>query len=310
MILNKFGTYLLQKRLHAVLTALLFALLPLAYLPTGSIAVVIMALITLHKGAKEGLIILVCIMLPPLAVMLWGNLPDISQQTEYAIVCIRLFALVATWLMACWLGSTASWRTTLQLIVGVSALVLLVIHAMFPDLTSWWFAHLSVPATNLLQQVGIHLTTEENRILLLRISQFMTGTALAFMIASNIILLMIARAWQADLFNPGGFAREYALLRMPLWYSSVFLIALLLIGFDIAPAIVKDCLPMLGLPFFFAAVSFVHLKLPAKKSTRMPAIITFYLLLVVFLPYMIVLLIAFGLVDSCYNFRTRFTANS
>src|SRR3990167_3316715 len=67
--MGKLGNWLLKDRRYAATLALLFSLLPLLGLPTSWMTSVIIAFITLQKGLKEGLFVVLWASLP--AVILW-----------------------------------------------------------------------------------------------------------------------------------------------------------------------------------------------------------------------------------------------
>lgn len=295
MILNKVGSYLLQKRAHAIWVALLCSLLPLLQVPTNWIAISIMALVTLHKGAKEGLLVVAWIILPTI-VFLW-----LGDALPFLMLSIARILVV--WFLACLLGSTVSWRSSLQLLAGCGVVGILLAHAIVPDLTGWWLSQFTHYWPLISQQLQLNLSDAEAALLLGHVAQFATGMVLTLLLGFDVVLLVIARAWQALLFNPGGFSKEWRLLRMNFWYSTLLLVVILLAWLDVS-TVFKDILPVLCVPLFFSGLSFIHAKLPEKKSIRLPWLILLYALLVLFFPYVAVLLVALGFVDSCYDFRS------
>lgn len=295
MVLNKFGNYLLAKRTHAIWVALLFALLPLVQVNTTWIAVTIMALVTLHKGAKEGFWVLAWIMLPAIAALWLG---DVSA---FVVLGVGREALV--WFLACVLGATASWRISLQLLASLGVLGVLLAHALVADLPGWWLPHLTNFWTLVGPQLQLNLSPEQTAQLLQQAAQFATGLTTAMMLLVDVSLLIIARSWQALLFNAGGFGKEWRSLRMPFWYSTILLVVVLLVWFGMGD-VFKDVLPVLCAPLFLTGLSFIHAKLPMKKSRRLPWLILLYALLLFFFPYIAVLLVMLGFIDSCYDFRS------
>ena len=67
--MKKLGEFLLAKDSHAIVIAFLCALLPIFYIPTGFIAVIIVGLVTLQKGPKSGFWLLTWIALPSIALL-------------------------------------------------------------------------------------------------------------------------------------------------------------------------------------------------------------------------------------------------
>ena len=65
-----------------------------------------------------------------------------------------------------------------------------------------------------------------------------------------------------------------------------------------------DSLPVILLPFVLAALSLIHNCMAVVKAAKW-WLISFYGLLVLFLPYLIILLVLVAIMDCCLNVRQR-----
>jgi hypothetical protein len=294
MLLKNFGLYLIQKRYHAVWVVLLCAFLPFIKIPTFFLAVATVGLITLHKGAKEGLYLLCWLFLPSLAAYFYGDYGPLLLEA------IGKGAVV--WLTACILGATLSWTKAIQAAVLCGVVVVMVLHLALADLLSgWWLQQIAPFATEIQKSWDLNLPPDQIKLLLEKISHFATGAIIAGVLLFDVVILLVARGWQALLFNPGGLNREWQQLRLHYAYSLVLLAVMVLIWLDVIWLL--DILPIILVPYIFAGLSLIHAKLPEKKSLRTAVLIALYMGLVLFSPYVCTMLVLIALVDSWYDFR-------
>lgn len=292
MILKSFGLYLLQKKYPAVWVVLLCAFLPFLQVPTFSIATTIVALVTLHKGAKEGFFLLCWMVLPEIAASFYGDFGMLLLQ--------GLAKGVVVWAMGCVLARTSNWVMTMQSVMVLGVMLVIAFHLIVPDTSAWWLQKASLYSSQI--QVSWNLTADQTKLLLEKISYFATGIMLAGFLALDIVLLLMARAWQALLFNPGGLAREWRQLRLSYGYSGILLAILAFIWLDVDW--LMDVLPIVLMPFVFAGLSLLHARLPDKKNIRLLILTAFYMSMLVFLPYICLLLVFLAFLDSWFDFRS------
>lgn len=113
--------------------------------------------------------------------------------------------------------------------------------------------------------------------------------------------LMLARWWQAMLYNPGGFGREFKQLRFKPAQAVGLLVAI--VGCSALPATYSMWAGMFGLPLLFAGIALVH-GIVAAKQMNDTWLALFYGLLIFVDPFKLVLAIA-AILDSWFNFRGR-----
>lgn len=292
-MLLRFGLYLIGKRQNAIWVALLCSLLPFLELPTIWISQVILALITLHKGAKEGVWILMWIALPALALYIDGD--------PMLLLGVVLLRAVNIWWMAWLLRQTSSWAKTLLVAALAGVLGVVVVHLMLGDVAGWWHQELTSYWQNIIDAFNIPNSSADAKQSLHFVVQFATGALIVTLLLLDLTILLLARAWQAKLVNPGGLRKELGQIRIdPV--TSLALLLCLGAGFA-GSALALDMLPIVILPFLVAGLSVIHSKLAHNKKIKLPALITLYLALVIFLPYVAMLLAFLGFADSWYDFR-------
>ena len=292
--MNVFGAFLMRSRRNAGILAFVFALLPFL----NWLSVVIMALVTLRKGAKEGLLILICVLLPI------GVLAVISGN--FVIVYNLLVMAIIVWLLATVLHYTHHWSVVLLVGIGLGIVGIVAIHGYIDNINLWWQQRMLV----YLQQVGAdtHVNTVQQKQMILHLSKIATGIQAAILLAINLLWLLLARYWQAVLYNPGALHSELHAIRMPRW-SSMILILIGLVAVLTQLPLVIDLLPLLLLAFVLAGLSLIHF-IVALRQLHWGWLVFFYLVLIFALPYVGMALIVLALADSLLNLRQRYQAVS
>lgn len=290
-MLHRFASYVMRGRRQAVIVGLLFTILPLF----GWVSNVIVSLVTLRKGAKEGAIVLLWIILPAVVVASLGNRLIIL----YGIIGGSLF----TYVLALVLRQTQSWKAVLTASLLLGLLAVLLAHAWIPNITEVWvnqFGHYALMVKN---QFNVVVDTARLQFF----AKFATGFQVAFITLSGLINLILARGFQSMLYNPGQLRPELKTVRLSLWEVLI----LLLIGLSSFLGIVmaQDAISVVGLIFILAGLSVVH-ALADLRNVANKWIFLFYVLLVVFFPYVAAALVIFAVIDSMFNLRYRLKRNT
>lgn len=283
--------YVLRGRWQAVLVALLFTLIPLF----GWVGVVIMALVTLRKGGKEGFIVLVWIILP----VIIGSI--VIKDYRYALFDALLGSTVV-WLMAIILRNTNSWLLVMQSLVALALSAIIIVHIINPNIYLWWQVHLGQIYDQINMMINNLIPPEQNKLWAQSSAKIATGLQADFIIFTNLFNLALARWVQALLYNPGGLKKELHFFRLD--KSTVIIVAILCLVLIKVPAI-QDSIPVLLLPFICAGFSLIHY---LCELTRWDWfwLLGFYILFFVLLVYAIIFLIVMATADVWLNFRRRF----
>ena len=237
-MLHRFASYVMRGRRQAVIVGLLFTILPLF----GWMSNVIVSLVTLRKGAKEGAIVLLWVILPAVVVAGLGNRLIIL----YGIIGGSLF----TYVLALVLRQTQSWKAVLTASLLLGLLAVLLVHAWIPNITEVWINQFNHYAVLIKNQFDITVNTARLQLF----SKFATGFQVAFITLSVLINLILARGFQSMLYNPGQLRPELKNVRLSLWEVLVFLLIGISSFFGVAMA--QDALPVIGLIFVLAGIVF------------------------------------------------------
>ncbi len=285
--LHRCASYVMRGRQQAVIVGLLFTIVPLL----GWVSNVIISLVTLRKGAKESAIVLLWVILPVVVVAGLGN-PWIAW---YNIVGGSLFG----YLLALVLRQTQSWRKVLEVGMLLGLLAVLLVHLWVPHVDVLWETQLGHYAALIKDQLNFTVNTGQ----LQSFIKFATGFQVVFLWLGVLINLMLARGLQSMLYNPGQLRPELEAVRLSVW--DVLVLLLIVIASLQKLALAQDALPVVLLAFILAGLSVLHAVMRFKEGFFKGWFLVVYGLLIVFFPYMAILLVAIALVDVCLDFRHR-----
>ena len=274
--------FVMRGRAQAIAVAFAGSLL----LPYISLAVV--GLVTLRKGIQEGSLILLCSLIAPL-LLVQAGIP--------LAVMVALF--VATMITAAVLRSTRSWPLTLLAMTTISILVWLMLGAMSEA------GELSAP---LLQNLEMLALNEEQVPWLAALKSysdaewaaiFAVGTALEL-----LLCVLLARWWQALLYNPGGFRTEFHQLRFSREQAIVLVMAILLC--TLIGSNWQLWINVLALPLLIAGIALVHWWVQ-QKQLGVQTLVMFYVGLIVVMPLFVPMLVVIAFTDSLVDLRRYLT---
>jgi len=264
--------YAMNGRRQAIIASMLSGMVPLLNL----ISPAIVALVMLRQGGTAAIQVAIWAVLPLLG---WAWVGDLTP----------LILMLGVLPMAAVLRQTQSWQPALliSLLVGAGGEAALRFR---PDV----LAELQIQVSNFLAQSGEQNITPEMMQMTL-VSMF----GLMHMMVA-ITCLVVARWWQARLYNPGGFQAEFHALRLQPQVAGLLLLLFLLAGFG--PTALAGWSLYFSLPLLVAGIALVHGLVKAKGWSGM-MLVAFYLLLMS--PLVMQLVAILALADSFYDFRGR-----
>ncbi|WP_372966218.1 hypothetical protein [Marinobacter sp.] len=244
------------------------------------------ALVIMRLGIRQGL-----------TIGLWAFLPALGWAT-YGQNPTALIVLLQTMLMASVFRATLSWENALLSGAFLTILSGLMLPLMYPALL------------NELVQIGVDFYDQYNaemvqalggdleRIIRSAMSASMVGSSFA----TAIGMTMLARAWQAGLYNPGGFRREFHAIRLSPAIAIVCAVTMVsgpLLGLN--PVLLAWAA---GTPLFVAGLALVH-GVVGRKQWGGQALFAFYVVLGLLGLNLMMLLLVLAFVDSWLDFRGR-----
>jgi hypothetical protein len=120
----------------------------------------------------------------------------------------------------------------------------------------------------------------------------------------SVLCLLLARYWQAALYNPGGFGREFRALRYPAGMATALAlgtVALASLGTEF-----RTWAMICAMPLNFAGIALVHARAAARGHGR-GWLTAFYAAWLVFDPVKL-FVVGCALADSWLDFRQRWTS--
>tara|TARA_A100001015_G_C15037450_1_gene737226 strand:+ start:676 stop:1608 length:933 start_codon:yes stop_codon:yes gene_type:complete len=293
------GQWLLEKDLHTIGPSLVFIILPVFFIPLiglcSSVVSIMVALLTLSKGAKKGLILLAWLVLPLLAVLYLHRL-----SVEYT-----LFAnCVIIWLLASLLRAYRSWRLLLDTSVVIGFLLICLFHYLQPNLPQFWEGVWRAYFSSASSVSGMPISTEDINRTVQFLAPISTGLHFLNALITIFISMMIARYWQSLMYRPGAFQKELVQIRGDKLLLIGWLVVLSL-GLYFKLGFLVDSTPLFLIPFAFVGLSVIHSYLLTKLKATQGVIILVYFVCLLFLSLAIMLFTVVGLLDLFLNFRQR-----
>jgi hypothetical protein len=302
MLLRRFTDFVLQSRLRMMGIAFAVSFLPLV----GTIGILMAAFVTLCRGMKEGFLILVAATLP----LIIEAISTPASQASISSIDLTLMMVVCnivTWLFAGVLRKYANWSLILQLAAFLSIGFVLTIHLVYPDVRSWWQTNLTEYMLTTMQAVS-ELTPAEligqkasiNR-LVETLSPFATGLLAISVVFYALLQTLLARWWQAYMYNPSGLRKELYAIRLSYIAGIVFLVS---VGLSITGnEAVVDMMSIVYLTFALAGLSIVHTLIARSKSSW------FWIGLIyvaaVLMPLTLALVALMAVLDTFFNIRNQ-----
>ncbi|MDH5547114.1 MAG: hypothetical protein OEZ43_16115 [Gammaproteobacteria bacterium] len=298
------ATFVTRGRIQAMVLTAIFAVLSLILPPFSYVSGGIIALITLRKGATEGLLI------TGVAVLIMGAL----SMMMFGQMALALAYLLVVWLpilgLSLVLRRTVSLPLTLSVAGLLGILVVLGIYAALDDPVAWWRDILTKFFSDALSQTelpeGISSVAEIVDVM----AQMMTGIIASAFVVSLIFSLFLGRWWQAMLYNPGGFKQEFFSLRLDRTTAAltVLFIVLAMVGsgsMPIATDLMLVVVTIAGIPGLALMHDWV-----ANGGGNVIFLVILYVLLLFAMPQMTAALAISAVIDSWVDLRKYFKKSS
>ncbi len=294
--------FIMKGRMQAALVIACFAVLAPLLPPVVVFSGAGLALVTLRRGATEGLVVLVLAGAGG-ALLSWAALG--APQLMLLMVVI---SWLPTWAAALVLRTSVSLSTTLRVLAVVAAVAVFAAFALLGDPAAWWLQLLRQAAPLVIEQMGAEIPHDLLDQQLTLLAPRFTGVLVSQAIVLVALALFVGRWWQALLYNPGGFGDEFRKLKM----GSTFALGTLVLfglatfaGLDLLTNLaisVSAVLAMFGLSIAHAAVK--------RVGAGRGWLIGMYVLLGLFMYPMMTLLSLLGAADVWLDLRQRLASRT
>ncbi|MBT7308221.1 MAG: hypothetical protein HN842_08380 [Gammaproteobacteria bacterium] len=290
----------MRSRLHAIGGVALLAFSTLIFPPLGYLTGAVTGLVTLRHGTVEGLITL----LGGLALAMVMH--RINGGSEISVGLMALFWL-PVWVLAALLRSSQSMRAAFQVaaLFGVAALFFFYLISEGNPAIWWQELVQNLFATEPAMLGG----AAEEMLLDPRLAEVLTGVMAAGFFMGLVAMLMLARGWQAMLYNPGGMKSEFLALRLgknSVLLGLVVMVPGMLMG-DQVPTMVPDLMQVWMTLFMLQGIAVSHAILDQRMAGQKGWVYALYVA-TLFTPLGFIVTLV-GVTDSWVNYRKQFAGS-
>ncbi|KAB0491905.1 hypothetical protein [Pseudomonas vancouverensis] len=278
--------FIMRGRMQATLVVAGCAALPLLYWLGAAAG----CLVLLRRGLKDALGVLALGLLPALIWWLYSDDPR------------ALLVLLGSASLALVLRASESWNRVLLVSIAMGVVFSVVLGMAFAPQIEMLAQALIKVMPSLLGDVYQKLSVDEQAHFASLIAPVLTGLIAALLQIVSLLSLLVGRYWQALLYNPGGFGREFRAIRFPL-LPAMLLLACMLLGPNIGPQMAM-LTPLCSVPLVFAGLALIH-GLVAQKRLAKFWLVGLYVTLLLFMQLIYPLLVVLAIVDSLIDFRGR-----
>lgn len=282
----------MRGRMQAMIVASTLALISLIMPPVSIVSSASVALVTLRRGATEGLIVLACstAIAAVLGFFLLGN---------YQFVLLYGMVLwVPVWLISIILreGRYLSLAIEVAVLLGVLGVVGFYLYNAEPA-TMW---------KNILSQmVPPKAPVEDIQHTLGVLSHYMTGIIAAASVFGLLFGLFLGRWWQALLYNPGGFKQEFLSLNTHprLAIGSIVVVVVASASSGVISEVSWNIAILLFVLYTFIGTAVLHTVFAAMKMGRF--IVPMFYITLFLIPHAMLPVALVGLCDTWMNLRNK-----
>ena len=274
--------FILRGRLQALIVALVGSFFPL-------ISSAAIALVSLSKGPKEGILLFLWISLALVLIQQAGSENPLLTAVSIASLGIMVVAATVHKVLA-------SWQWTLLAIVVVAVIISLAFGILMgSSVTSLVAAAQEMLANVRNQEQDTQLSIELTESILL-------GLVATILAIGSMMSLMLARWWQAGIYNPGGFQKEFHSFTIEAKVA-VLLVVIVLTG-QLLPNSSQLWAELAALPLLVAGIALVHFTVKLFGQGKQWLAFVYVGMIMVGKPVTLILVVL-GLTDSLIDLRSR-----
>ena len=298
------ASYILRGPFQAIMVTAISSVMSLILPPLAHVSGACVALVTLRKGLRDGIFVLV---ISGLVLGLIG----VASSKNIPVAKIFVLAMVLVWWLpvgvsAAVLRYTRSLGFTLLFLGALCMVVLTGCYLVIGDLPGWWREVLPTMLKPMYEAANFGMAKEELDQVLENMASVMTGIMFATIVYITMINLFIARWVQSMLFNPGGFRAEFYSLKLDRRLV-VFLFIIAAVSVFTSGNLANYALNLLILIaalYSLQGLAIVY-SVVATLNAHVGWLIALYGLMFFALPYVMLALSCAGLADNVLDIRAR-----
>lgn len=269
------------------------AILSLIMPPVSIVSSASVALVTLRRGAVEGLVVLGCstLIAAVLGFFLLGN---------YQFVLLYGMVLwVPVWLISIVLREGRYLSLAVEIAVLLGILGVIGFYLFNADPAAMWKTMLSQ------MMLPPNAPVEDVQRTFDMLSHYMTGIVAAASVFGLLFGLFLGRWWQALLYNPGGFRQEFLSLSTPprLAIGSILVVIIASLSSDVISEISWNITILLFVLYTFIGTAVLHTIFAAMKMGRY--IVPMFYVTMFLIPHAMLPVAIVGLSDAWMNLRNK-----
>jgi hypothetical protein len=278
--------------MQAMIVASTLALVSLIMPPVSIVSSASVALVTLRRGALEGLVVLAC------STAIAGGLGFFLLGNFQFVLLYGMVLWIPVWLISIILREGRYLSLTVEVAVLIGVLGVIGCYLYNADLATMWKNILSqmVPQNAPVQDINHTLDV---------ISHYMTGIVAAASVFGLLFGLFLGRWWQALLYNPGGFKQEFLSLNTQprLAIASILVVIVAALSSDIISEVSWNITILLFVLYTFIGTAVLHTLFSSMKMGRY-MVPMFYVTLFL-IPHAMLPVALVGLSDAWMNLRNK-----
>ena len=293
--------FILKGHSQAALVAASMAMLGILMPPLAWLSGAAVALVVLVNGHRSGLLVTAIAGIG--TAVLAGLILSRPELAAYYVLLVWL-PLV---LVAVVLRQTVSLVLSLQLVAGFSLVAIVLLYASFPDFGEIWRPSLNQMADELAAQSEGSLDRQDLQPAIDQIVRLLPGLFASSFMLGTLLSLYLARWWQAVLYNPGGFGKEFRAIDLGK-IAGLIALAIAVAASVVAADMFNAMLLVVFALYLNQGIAVLHAVFAGRQLNAVWLFLVY--LLMFFVPHTVVVLALAGLADTWIDFRRRLIAKN
>ncbi|NOQ14213.1 MAG: hypothetical protein GQ583_07020 [Methyloprofundus sp.] len=289
------ASFIMRGRMAAMTVASSLALLSLILPPVSIVSSATVALVTLRRGAYEGLLVLLSASVAS-AVLGIVVLGSFQFAFGYALIL-----WLPVWVLSIVLREGRHLSLAFEIASALGVLAVMGFYLFAQNPADYWQEVLSIMVDPMLQASEVPVEQLTQTLALL--AKYMTGVIATGSVTGLLLGLLLARWWQANLYNPGGFRTEYLSLRMPSRFTMTTIVIFLIAS--LSSGMIAELAWNIGIILFmlysFIGTAIAHALISTTKAKHF--LLPFFYMLLFVVPHIVLPVAIIGLSDTWLNLR-------